>query len=424
MNLFSKMLRVSALLTLGAVLIFETGCGDTFRPIANPIIAPSGDPKPGGAITIINCNGTPSRSGPLTSCVGTAHSNAQQVNVSGDTLTNSFDIGVAPGFTSYDQGNSFFYVPNTSTDSVTGLNAQLTNPTTITVPVGSNPIAAFPGTAQNYVLNAGSGAVCPNLSVIGSATLAIASSYCIGSSPSFVTQIGNNVFVLDKALNQVNVFSTQQGKFIATVAVGTTPVWVTPSYDLNFLYVLNQGSSDITIVDANAFTAVATVPTGGSGPVTGYLDKKLIRFYVVNEGSNSVTAFNALGYSTLTLVGSAAVGPAPVDATVLIDGTRAYVANSGNNTLTEINTSSFTTKSLAVGTDPSALVTDVASSADGTKVVAATVTSGNLKNGVTIIRTTDDVVTNNLASSKQDPNCNVSVSTCPLQVPQQFIGGH
>jgi hypothetical protein len=169
---------------------------------------------------------------------------------------------------------------------------------------------------------------------------------------------------------------------------------------------------------------MATVPTGGTGPISAVLDKSLIRLYVVNQTSNTVTGFNAISNSTLTQLGTAAVGPTPVNVTVLTGGNRAFTANSGNNTLTEIDTGSFATKALTVGQDPSALVTDVTSSRDGSKIYAGTVVSGNMKNSVTVIRATDDAVVNNIQPPRQDPNCApTAAAPCALQQPQQFIGG-
>jgi YVTN family beta-propeller protein len=423
MNLFSKTVRLSALMVFAAVLIFETGCGDTFRPIATPIVQPGGDPQSPDNITVINCNGTTSHTGPLTNCAGTGQSQSLQINVPGDSLTLAANIGAAPGYASFDVNRTFFYVPDSATDVITAI-ALGGTATTLTVPQGTNPIGAFIGTGAEYVLNAGSGAVCPGLGVVPLGTFSVTQTYCIGSAPSFAVQTGSNLFILDKTLNQVNVFSPQQQKFIASITVGTAPVFATSSFDRNFVYVINQGSNDISIVDANAFTVVGTVPTNGLGPMKAMLDGSLNRLYVVNQGDNTVTGFDATGNSTLTKLGTATVGPTPVNVTVLTGGNRAFTANSGNNTLTEINTGSFTTRAVTVGQDPSALVTDVASSSDGSKLYAATVTSGNLKNGVTVIRASDNAVVNNLPSPRQDPNCApTAAAPCPLQQPQQFIGG-
>jgi YVTN family beta-propeller protein len=423
MNFFSKTVRLSALLVLGVVLVFEVGCGDTFRPIAAPIPQPGGDPSSLDNITIINCNGTTSRTGPLTSCAGTLGSTSQRINVSGDSISAASDIGPAPGYVAYDVNRANYYVPNTTFDTVTSV-AIVGTTTTLTLPVGSNPIASAVGSSEEYILNAGSGSVAANLSIIAISSNAVSATFPIGTSPAFAQLLGNNLFVLDKALNQVNVYSTQQQKFIATIGVGTTPVYAVPSFDGNFLYVINQGSSDISIIDANALTVLSTVPVGGSGPIKAVLDRSLIRLYVVNQASNTVTAFNAINNSTLTPLGTATVGPSPVGVTILSGGNRGYAANSGDNTITEFNTGSFATKTLTVGTDASAKVTDVGSSNDGSKVYASTVATGNFSNGVTVIRTSDDVVVNNLLAPKQNSACVTSTATpCPLQQPQQFIGG-
>jgi YVTN family beta-propeller protein len=434
MKFFSISVRFGALVVLGAVLFFETGCGETFRPIAAPLPTPGGDPQSADSLTIINCNGTTSRTGPAPRCTGTGRSTSLLINVSGDSLSAAGDLGAAPGAITFDASRNAFYVPNTSTDLVTAIQygttqigtmaTFITTASTVTLPVGSNPVASIIGTTEAYILNAGSGAVCPNLSIVSTSTNAVTSTFCVGSSPIAGVQTGNNVFIVDNVLNQVNVYSTQQQKFIASIPVGTTPVFATLSFDRNFVYVVNQGSNDISIIDANALTVVGTVASGGTGPITAVLDSSLVRLYVLNQGNSVVASFNALGNSTLVPLGTATVGPNPVNLTVLTGGTRAFTANAGNNTLTEINTGSFATKTITIGSDPSAVLTDVASSHDGSKIYAATITSGNLNNGVTVIRATDEVVVNTLLAPKQDPNCiGSTASPCPLQQPQQFIGG-
>ena len=315
MKFFSISVRFSALVVLGAVLFFETGCGDTFRPIAAPLPSPGGDPQAQDSVTIINCNGTTSRTGPSPVCTGTARSTSLLINVSGDSLSAAGDLGVAPGAITYGANRNAFYAPNTTSDAVTSIQytAQqvgasavfVATATTLTLPAGSNPVGTVFGTTEAYVLNAGSGAICPNVSVITNSTNSVTSSLCIGSAPTYGVQTGNNVFFLDKVLNQVNVYSTQQQKFIASIPVGTTPVFATLSFDGKFVYVVNQGSSNISIIDANALTVVGTVASGGSGPITAFLDRSLVRLYILNQANSTVASFNALGNSTLVPLGAA-----------------------------------------------------------------------------------------------------------------------
>src|SRR5437762_753157 len=65
-------------------LFFITGCGDTFRPIANPLPKPNPDPSE-LHIAVIIFSGGQGASGTST-----------QVNVAGDTITGQFPIGVDP----------------------------------------------------------------------------------------------------------------------------------------------------------------------------------------------------------------------------------------------------------------------------------------------------------------------------------------
>ncbi len=428
MNLLTRTVRLSVLVLVGTVLFFETGCGDVFRPIANPVVQPAGDPQTSDYLSIISCNGTTSTNGPLRNCTSTKTSTTLNINVPGDSIVASGDAGVGPAFASFDVNRGFFYIPSVVTDTVRALapNTLTTTGvtiTTVTLPVGSLPLATFPGSSQMYVLNAGSGTVCPNLGVLNQSTLALVQTVCIGSSPSWAVETGNNLYVLDKALNQVNVFSTQQSRFVASIPVGTAPIWATTSFDGSFVYVLNQGSNNISVIDTNTFTVANTISTGGTSPIKGYFDRQLVRLYILNQGSSTVTVFDALGQSTLNLLGTATTGAQPVNFALTADGTRGFVANSGGNTITEFSTSSFTSKAITVGTDPSAIVTDVAVSRDGSKIYAATRTAGDLKNGVTVIRASDEVVVTNLSAPRQDPNCNPAVTTCPLQQPQEFVGG-
>src|SRR5205814_2506164 len=73
----------TALLGLSS-LFFITGCGDTFRPIANPLPKPNPDPSE-LHIAVIIFSGGQGASGTST-----------QVNVAGDTITGQFPIGVDP----------------------------------------------------------------------------------------------------------------------------------------------------------------------------------------------------------------------------------------------------------------------------------------------------------------------------------------
>src|SRR6185369_717745 len=124
-------------------------------------------------------------------------------NVSGDSLSAAGDLGVAPGAVTYAPARNAFFVPNTTTDAVTSIQYSTTqvgasavfiaNAATLTLPVGSNPVASVFGSTEAYILNAGSGAICPNFSVVAISTNSVTSSICVGSAPTYGVQTGNNV---------------------------------------------------------------------------------------------------------------------------------------------------------------------------------------------------------------------------------------
>ena len=64
---------VTTAATIVFILILVTGCGDTFRPVANPITQPGGDPAGIGNAIILAANGA-------------SPGTASHINVSGDTV--------------------------------------------------------------------------------------------------------------------------------------------------------------------------------------------------------------------------------------------------------------------------------------------------------------------------------------------------
>src|SRR5215510_12269861 len=72
--------------TLGILIVaLVAGCGDTFRPVANPITQPGGDPAGLGNAIILAANGA-----------GTNQGTTSHINVSGDTVTAVHDVGANP----------------------------------------------------------------------------------------------------------------------------------------------------------------------------------------------------------------------------------------------------------------------------------------------------------------------------------------
>jgi len=74
----------------------------------------------------------------------------------------------------------------------------------------------------------------------------------------------------------------------------STPVWAVAGVDSKNVFVLNQGSGSISVI--NTFTdsvAATTAGTAGGGANFLFLDSHLNRLYVTNPTNNTVTIFDA-----------------------------------------------------------------------------------------------------------------------------------
>ncbi len=361
------------------MLVLLTSCGDTFRPVANPIPQPGGDPAGLGNAIILSAN------------TGTTPGTASHINVSGDTVTAVHDVGANPVHAILLGSEAF--VANQNSDSLTVYlvtSAGGSSVTTITLPSGSKP--TFVNSTDNtnvYVAEQGTNAI----GVVSLASLtagptpitdsSISAPVAIAELPNaskiYVANAGGQVTVIDPAT------LTVKGAFI----VGSNPQAIVASADNNCVYVANQGSNTVSVI--KTATDPASPPTTapaiavGTGPKFLLFDNKLQRVYVANNGGSTISIINHAADCSTTTATSVPVGPNPQSITALADGTRAYVANS-DGTVTVINTSSNTVrKTISAGT--AATVVSIGSSTDGVKVFVA-----NNAGSISVIRTSDDSV--------------------------------
>ncbi len=406
----AKIVFAAALVT---ALFFELGCGDTYRPIADPIFQPGGDPQNSSTVAVLHTNGT-------------APGSVMTINVSGDTTMNVTAVGSAPGFSAYSTTQIEFYIPNTSADTITSGNA-VNGSHFLSLLPGSHPVAITSGLGFMYSFNTGRNSDCPSTGSIGfinTTSDTLETDLCVGSSPTWGLQAGGKLFVLDPVDNTVTIINPSTKQITTTISLGggASPTWATPSLDLTMLYVVNSGTGTISVVDIANETLLTSLSSGGTNPVFAIEDRVANRLYVANQGSSTVTVFDTSLSPSPNFLKSVPVAGAP-NTIATTDGSRVYVGNTSTNVVTEISASSYVTKSISVGAASGATVTWVNSSRDGSKVYAATVTPGDTANGVTVISTSKDSVVTTLKSPQQDPSCSSATSTCLLQRPIQIFGG-
>ena len=398
--------------------LLTVGCGDYYRPVANPIVGKGGQPQPTHYAFVVNNN-------PI------GNSSTVQIDVSGNTNLQIQPSGagaVAEAFLA--NTTAAIFTANSLADSVTEYTTfQSFSPiTTINLPLGSKPISVTTARSGSmYVLNSSSNANCPSsgsISVINTSALAVVSTTCVGSNPvSFAQLPGATKVYIANGDNTVSVFDPDAQVVTATITqamgLGLNPVFVIPSLDSNYVFVVNKGDGtnpgSLSIITTLNDQVAQTIPLG-VGPTFAYIDTHLLRLYVVNTGGNSVTVFdlttiNLSNNPGLTTLATVNVGSGPVGVTALPDGTRFYTANALSNDVTVVSATSYSVlKTVPVGQGP----VWIASEPSSTKVY----TANNIDGTVSIIQTVNDSVVTNMPAPPQDSTCTQS---CVLQKPSMIL---
>ncbi len=400
------------------ILLIGLGCEDYYRPVANPIISPGGQPQTSHFAWVLNYN--PTGAGSTT-----------EIDVSGDTnlAVNSFGAGsIAEAF----PGSSLaLYVANSGNDTVSEYLPTLQGSiTTITLLPGSHPVAL--GSASNtamYVINSGTNSACPStgsVSTISSSTLTVSNTTCVGHNPIALVQTpaNNYVYVLNQGDNSVSVFNPAGPAIVGTITaqqgLGQNPVSATTSRDGSWIFIVTQGDGvhpgTLDIISAGGTTVAASVPLGVQ-PTFSVVDPNLNRLYVANSGDNTVSVFdttsvNPSGSPAMVLLATVPVGTDPIGVAALPDGSKFYVANAGSDDVTVVSANSFsplTTVPLPAGANP----VWIASEPTSTKVYIADKGTSE----TTIIQTSNDTVAQNILAPAQIIGCNV----CALQQPIMIV---
>ena len=418
-----KGFRGTAFLLLAAfLLLLELGCGDQYRPVANPIVGPGGQPQNVHFAYVVNYN--PNGDGSTTT-----------IDVSGDSVSWLQPMGVGSIYEDLLSLNGLF-IANSGSDTVSDFPAYSSGAvTTIGLLPGSHPL--FLTSTKNgtmYVLNSGFNSACPttgSVSSIATITASVTNTACVGLNPINMVQAasGGQIFVLNQGDNMgqgsVSVLDPATLDLVKTLnpgdGLGLNPVYATSSVDGSYIFVVTQGDGihpgALDILTPGTTPAVAASVPLGVKPTYSYLDPHLNRLYVTNRSDNTVSVFDASNVNVAnsppipSLSPPVAVGTAPAGIVALKDGTRFYVANSGSNDVTVVSATSFAVlKTVAVGVGPIFVAADPGS----TKVYVANPGSFS----TSIIQTANDTVSATIAAPAQDPTCTAS---CALQQPMMVV---
>ena len=435
--------RTGSALFAAFILLLDLGCGTQYRPVANPVVGPGGQPQSRHYAYVVNYN--PIGDGSTT-----------QIDVSGDSVTQLQTTGLGSNYESFlSTSAAAVFVTNGGADTVSEFNVSQTGVvTTINLPIGSHPVALSSTQAGvMYVLNSQPNLACPNsgsISTISTTTLAVSNTACLfqpppaifcgGVNPIAMVQApgGGRIFVINQGDNSVCVYDPSSQSIVATFTtqankLGLNAVYLVPSADGSYIFVVTQGDKvnppanppalDI-IATNNLFGVLPSVPLGVS-PSFATLDPNLNRLYVTNSGDSTVSVLDASNVnvkasppippipSLANPPVSVGAGAVPIGVTPLANGTLFYVVNAGNNSVSVVSATSFQvlmTIALPAGSNPVWIASDPTSS----KVFVANQGTSS----TTIIQTVNNAIASSTQSPAQDPNC---TSSCALQQPVMII---
>lgn len=382
--------RAAAVAAVLLLALIWLGCGDAFRPVANPTFPPGGDPQ--GQRNAISVNHA-----------GGATGSTTHINVSGDTVVAAHTVGKGPVHAGTTSGSLSIFIANAGDDTVSAYNTfnAAALATTISLPAGSVPVFVH-STQSNrmYVANSGTATV----GFIDAVSFVLTDLVGVGNNPVALAELpgGNKVYCVNQNDNTVSVISTQDKLVLATIPVGNVPSFAVANDVGTFVFVANKTDGTVSVIDT-ATDTVTTTLTVGTAPNFLFFDRSLKRVYVTNSGAGTVSIIRTDVALPVVQGTPITVGTTPLSVTVLADGSRAYVANSGSGNVSVITTSNNTViGTIPVGTNP----VSIASSTDSTKVYVANKGSNN----ISVIRTTDNTVVITVPSTNTQP---VWVLTAP-----------
>ncbi len=375
-----------------SLLWLLSGCGDQYRPVVTPINPPGPAPQPQTEFIAISSPG-PSAPGVVT-----------VIDAAGDTVTAQATTGLGPfSFALSSVGGEGFNLNSNNNGAVT-LNSylltglQTKNVLTSTLAPGANPANILNTTNTVYLiepyidLQTGNSTGQTAVATLSATTNPPALQQEIPVAPNPVNFAGNANAARIYAFSQSNTGGpsipydacntptdvTQVGEAAAIdtatnavsqrLKLGVCPVYGVMSADNNRVFILNRGSSTVTVINSqlnqlditpqgvdHSALPVGVAPGKNAGPVHADLYTPGQLLVTANYDDNSISIINV----GLDVYGNDAanfgqtrtvkVGRGPVAVTILQDGSKAYVANQIDGTVSVVDLHSYTmTKTIQV----------------------------------------------------------------------------
>jgi YVTN family beta-propeller protein len=167
-------------------------------------------------------------------------------------------------------------------------------------------------------------------------------------------QLGPRIYVANESSNSVTVIDG-----VSFTTLGTVDTRNQATHDLALfrdgtrLFATNLASGKLSVIDTNSLETIATIPTGSRCHVVTLTNDN--RFaWVANIGEDNISIVDTTSYRIL---GTIPVGQGPTGIAFSVDGKFAYVSSQGDKSVSVVDTTSQEViKTIPVKTNPHFLV--------------------------------------------------------------------
>src|SRR5581483_3355692 len=220
-------------------------CGETYRPVAQPIQGLQPSPAPSRIVTSINTDG-----------VGSDHrdrGSASSIDVSGDSLRGNLRAGMVPVHAGLIAASTKLYVANSGDDTVTANNVSSPN-AVLTISLPPSPFASITlcsgnGTTATYTYTAAAQQFFPGdtVYVSGCAADGLNGAYTVTGASAGSFSVANSTNITDNP------------ELIGAQAKAPNAVFVN-SAENNNVYVAGYGNNSLYVINTTTDVVRASIP--------------------------------------------------------------------------------------------------------------------------------------------------------------------
>lgn len=143
-------------------------------------------------------------------------------------------------------------------------------------------------------------------------------------------------------------FDTTNNNLIKQVEVGAHPAHIVFTKDGKYALVTNNGSNNVTVIDAKSYSVVQTVSTG-KGPHGFRISEDSKTAYIANMGEDTISVIDI---PSLKETRKITVGKMPVTTAITSDGKTLLATSNSENVLSIIDLTTNKMEKVAVGKGP------------------------------------------------------------------------